>query len=262
VVLNKAGIAEGFSGAAGTYNRWADAQRRIADHLAELLPAAKVPNRIFDLGCGTGLLTGALCERYPRADLTGVDLAPGMIAFCREAFGEAENLRFLVEDVEHLAIPDGVDLITSSSTFQWLENPPVLLRRILHALAPGGGLALAVFVEGSLDELYGSASHALPHPITRLSYPASDLWLHTVEEAGFQVQRNETRPIRVWYDHPMDVLRSFKGIGATFRHQEGYLARTPGEIRRLLSVYQELHGDPDGRLPMTYQVQFLIACKP
>ena len=41
---------------------------------------------VLDLGCGTGLELGYYFELVPTARITGIDLAPGMLAALREKF--------------------------------------------------------------------------------------------------------------------------------------------------------------------------------
>ena len=43
-------------------------------------------SRILDLGCGTGLELGYYYEKVPTAEVTGVDLAPGMLKRLRKKF--------------------------------------------------------------------------------------------------------------------------------------------------------------------------------
>ena len=42
--------------------------------------------RIVDLGCGAGLSTQALADRYPDSDLVGVDTSTQMLAAARARF--------------------------------------------------------------------------------------------------------------------------------------------------------------------------------
>ena len=61
--------------------------QQIADRTAELaLGVAPAPQRVLDVGCGTGYLLRRLADRCPdAAELTGVDRAPAMIAAARAA---------------------------------------------------------------------------------------------------------------------------------------------------------------------------------
>lgn len=50
-----------------------------ADRVAELLGCNQVcPASIVDVGCGAGGVLAAMRARYPAAELTGFDIAPGL----------------------------------------------------------------------------------------------------------------------------------------------------------------------------------------
>jgi ubiquinone/menaquinone biosynthesis C-methylase UbiE len=54
---------------------------RTASLAASILPA---PQRVLDLGCGTGYLLRSLAVRYPESrELAGIDPAPSMIGSSR-----------------------------------------------------------------------------------------------------------------------------------------------------------------------------------
>ena len=56
----------------GQYQRFADQRSRPFFDLVARIGAAD-PGYVADLGCGPGNLTAALAERWPRAEITGVD---------------------------------------------------------------------------------------------------------------------------------------------------------------------------------------------
>ena len=58
----------------GPYHLWA---------LDLALEGVVSPQRILDLGTGTGVVAKALAERYPEAEVVGIDLSPAMIEEAR-----------------------------------------------------------------------------------------------------------------------------------------------------------------------------------
>jgi SAM-dependent methyltransferase len=92
--------ARGWSERAATYD--ALMARATAIAIEPLLRAVQPGDRVLDVGCGPGALSNAAAERG--ADVTGVDLAPGMIA---EARRRHPGLRFEQADAEQLPFADG-----------------------------------------------------------------------------------------------------------------------------------------------------------
>jgi trans-aconitate 2-methyltransferase len=112
---------------------------------------ATAPRRVVDLGCGPGNLTRLLAERWPEAEVLGLDSSAEMV---RQAPG-ADGLRFEVADLTSWT-PDGpVDVLVSNATLQWVPGHLDLLPRLVGHVAPGGWLAFQV--PGNFDE----PSHAI-----------------------------------------------------------------------------------------------------
>ena len=160
-LLDQARVQRSFRRGLETYHRHAVAQARIAQDLAAMLAGAGAPRKleaVLEFGCGTGLLTEALLGRFGIAGLTLNDLvaeaAPGLQA---RTAGQA---RFLAGPIEQLPLPDGLDLIASASTVQWVEDIPALMARLAASLRPGGWLALSGFGRGHFPELAALGSGA------------------------------------------------------------------------------------------------------
>ena len=118
--------------------------QQIADRTADLaLSAVPAPQRILDVGCGTGYLLRQLDARCPDAlELTGVDPAPAMIAAARAA-AAGDRLQWLEGTAEELPFPDGAfDLVVSTTSFDHWADQPAGLGECARVLAPGGWLVL------------------------------------------------------------------------------------------------------------------------
>ena len=119
--------------------------RPFVDLLARV--AAETPARIVDLGCGPGNLTALLAERWPGADVLGVDSSPEMVA---QAAATVPSLRFVEGDLRTWEPAGPVDVLFSNATYQWVPDHLDLLPRLVGHVAPGGWLALQV--PGNHDE--------------------------------------------------------------------------------------------------------------
>src|SRR6476659_2189719 len=72
------------------------------------------PRTAVDLGCGPGNLTALLAERWPAADVRGVDSSAEMIASARR---DVPDLDFEVADLRAwLARGDRADIVISNAT--------------------------------------------------------------------------------------------------------------------------------------------------
>lgn len=268
VRLDKAGISRAFTNAAGAYDQWAQAQRRIAADLVRRIPDKPVRQRILDLGCGTGALVDPLLQRFPNATLLGLDLAQGMIEICRNKWADNPGLEFTQADVETFNCDRTFDLVCSSCTFQWLTDLDMTLRRWADRLVPGGLFAAAVLIAGSFDELGRAYAHAAGHPIPGLYFPQPADVPEPFVSAGLHVKLAEAEQINVCHTDARQVIRSFRRTGAHFRHQADYSPLPVGTMRRLIDFYEKHfagppppEGVPKG-VPVTYQVLYLLAEKP
>ncbi len=135
-----------------TYLRYADERSRpFFDLLARVGAAA--PDRVADLGCGPGQLTAALAERWPDAQVEGIDASPDMVTAA--AVHESARLSFRVADVNDWEPQAPVDVIVSNAMLQWVSDHRRLLPRLVGSLAIEGWLAFQV--PGN----FGAPSHQL-----------------------------------------------------------------------------------------------------
>jgi trans-aconitate 2-methyltransferase len=114
--------------------------------------------RAADLGCGGGELTRTLLERWPEAQVTGVDRSPEMLA--RAAEGPAQpRLRFVQADLADWEPEAPLDRLVSNAALHWLPDHGALLERLARRLAPGG--VLAVQLPRHADDAVFAALEAL-----------------------------------------------------------------------------------------------------
>jgi SAM-dependent methyltransferase len=119
----------------------ADIVTRAADLALAYRPT---PDRVLDVGCGTGLLLRELAARLPEATaLTGLDAAAGMIEQARGKASDA-RLTFVRGTAERLPFPDeAFDLVISTTSFDHWTDQGAGLAECHRVLVPRGLLVLA-----------------------------------------------------------------------------------------------------------------------
>jgi ubiquinone/menaquinone biosynthesis C-methylase UbiE len=131
------------------------------------------PKRILEIGTGTGSGAAVLKSRFPRAEITGVDLSPEMV---RIAQTKVAGVTFEPADASRLPFPDaGFDLVAQN-------NVPVYFAEIDRVLAPGGRVLVT--------STFG--------PVTPYYTPHNVLERH-FKKRGYTERRSQQAPPGDWF---------------------------------------------------------------
>ena len=120
--------------------------------LGELIPAQA--ETLLDLGCGTGLELDEIFRLHPDIRVTGIDLAPGMLARLREKHPERKLTLTVGDYLTGPLAPCAFDVAVAFETLHHFppETKLGLFRRIFAALRPGGMLLEGDYIAES-DEM-------------------------------------------------------------------------------------------------------------
>jgi len=160
--LDAALVRQHFSHAAGTLHSADFLSRETSSRMAERLDYIRLdPARILDVGCGTGADLQPLAERFPAAEIFGVDFADRLLSMARPHRSLWEQVRGLNRP-PHLACADAntlplatgtFDLAWSNQLLHWISDPMPAFLEMQRVLRVGGMLMFATLGPDTLKEL-------------------------------------------------------------------------------------------------------------
>lgn len=119
------------------------------------------PRRVLVAGCGVGVEAFALAERYPEANVVGVDFSPRAIAEARRLqrkAGARKRMRFEVADLAGSGLEKiaGVefDVVSCHGVLSYIPDTAAALRNIAGCMSSDGVLMLGVNGAGHLSVRY------------------------------------------------------------------------------------------------------------
>ena len=104
----------------GQYLKFADHRLRPALDLMGRIPLEN-PKVIYDLGCGSGNVARLLADRWPAADIVGVDNSPEMLT---EAADSPSRVRWEYGDLADWKPDASPSVLYSNAVIQWVPRPP------------------------------------------------------------------------------------------------------------------------------------------
>jgi trans-aconitate 2-methyltransferase len=225
---------------------------------------ADAPQRVVDLGCGAGNLTMLLAQRWPQAQILGLDSSAEMIA----AAPVGEGVEFAVGDIVGWRPDEPVDVLLSNAALQWVPGHVDLLPDLVAAMAPGGWLAFQVpgnFEEPShtirrelaAEEPYAehTAGVAAPNAHDAATY------LHVLRGLGCEVDAWETTYLHVLHgEDPVYTWVSGTGARPTLQALPDDLRPTfKAEFKRRL---REAYPERGGAVVLPFRRVFVVARTP
>ncbi|MDQ7732419.1 malonyl-ACP O-methyltransferase BioC [Halomonas sp. SpR1] len=237
----QARVAHAFSRAAPRYDALASAQRQIGQRMWDSLPDNAY--NILDMGCGTGYWTQQLAKRYSRAQITGLDLAPGMLTQARQRYGV--DIHWQQGDAA--ALPFGAyafDLVFSNLAVQWCRDLGAVMGELYRVLTPGGQAHITTLLPGTLEEI----AVAWQRPEALLQPPNQASVERAMAKSGLTINQQTATVERFYYPDLQAVMASIKGVGAQLPRPNTCLTRA--DIAAAKARFEQLR-QPEG-LPVSY----------
>ena len=248
------------------YSRFEDERTRPARELLARVPLAQAA-RVVDLGCGPGNSTELLVQRFPGAEVVGLDNSKPMLESARQRL---PGVRFELADIAGWQPDQAPDLVYANAALQWVPDHAQLFPRLFSLLAPRGVLAV------QMPDNHEQPTHramrevaALPQFAAAIGDPAKlRPPMHAIQNY-YDLLAREAEEVDVWhtiYQHrmasPAAIVEWVSATGlkpfvapldATQR--AAYLAEYERRIAASYSVRT------DGKLLLAFPRMFIVARK-
>lgn len=264
-MINKRRIKKSFSTHASTYDQSAHFQQKVAGEVVEHVKALGIrPNRILDIGTGTGTIALELKKLFASATVQACDIACGMVIVAKAKGDElfCDHLDFIGADAEYLPYRgETFDLVISSLTYQWLNNWRCAMKEVLRVLQIGGMFFFTALGSKTLFELRDSYIRSYRElgnsGVSHLHKFIDENTLHELlAEEGFFEISVKSRFEKKYHNGVKDLLVNLKAIGAQNASQYSPLGLgKPRVFRRMVDIYEERYGNGLS-IPATYQLLY------
>jgi len=191
------------------YLRFNDERSRPAREMLARIPL-KVPELVYDLGCGPGNSTALLHEAYPRAKLVGLDTSKTMLAKARK---DLPQVQFMEADMATWPGDPNADLLYANASFQWVPDHVSVLLRLLKGLKAGGVLAL------QMPDNLNEPSHRLMRETAEagpwakaLKHAAGSREVIRTPNEYYTLLKPHCRSLDIWHTAYTHVLDGVQGI--------------------------------------------------
>ena len=263
--LDRGLLRRRFERAAPHYDAADALAREVARRMDERLDYIRLsPQRVLDLGCGTGADLPRLAERFPAATLLAADFAPAMLAragarlrpqgggLLRRLIGGRAAAPHFVADARALPLPRAsLGLVWSNLMLPALDDPLPAFREVHRTLQVDGLFMFSTLGPDTLRELRAVLPAAAGERVHRF-IEMHDLG-DALVQAGFSDPVMDMEMLTLTYadlDGLFADLRASGANNAARARPRGLSGRSGWEAAR--AAYERLRRD--GRLPASFEI--------
>ena len=252
-------IRRAFGRAAAGFENADFLHREIRDRLLSRLPIVKIePERVLDLGAGTGGATENLLQAFPASQVVALDFSKEMLAEANHP-PPSKPVAAICADARSLPIAgNSIDLIFSNLLLQHCPDPLSVLKEVRRVLRFPGVFTFTTLGPKSLVELGEAWAGA-----DNFSHIAPVLNMHDLGDAlvyvGFSEPVMYTETLTITYESLARAMADLRGVGsinATSDRNRGLTGRHTWQ--RLTDGYEQCR-NADGKLPVTLEIIYGLA---
>jgi malonyl-CoA O-methyltransferase len=247
--------------------------QEIGERMAQRLDLIKLnPAHIVDAGCGAGSAVSLLHQRYPKAQLLGLD-HPSRIAQARQVWPDTRlrtllrtltggpRLTWCAQDFSAgPAPPAQVDLLWSNCALHWTSAPHQVIAQWASWLNTGGLLMFSTFGPDTFKQVRQAASQA---GLINSTLPFVDMhdFGDMMVAAGLATPVMDVETLTLTYTSAAALIDDLRALGGNAHAQRTAHLVSRARWQRFLQAL-DAQQDPQGRIALTVEVAYGHAWKP
>ena len=247
--INKKLLKTRFKKSLLTYSDNAIIQNQMAKELLIKLNELKGNkfNKILEIGCGTGVLTKKIVKYFDFEKLLLNDIVDESLS---QMFNASEKIEKIYGDCENISFPANLDLIISNTTFQWIEDLELLIKKLYSNLNPNGILAFTTFGEQNFYQIKKITGHSLIY--------YKQLEIEKILAKNFKIIYANAEIKNLEFDTAFEILKHLKLSGVNSLISKFW---TKKDLTDFSEKYEKLFKTSNSKLVLTYQPLFFIVEK-
>lgn len=248
-MLDTVRIRKAFSKASTSYDTNALLQRNIARHFLSNIKTKNLsPERILDIGAGTGWLSRELSLLYKKSVFC-IDSALGMALFAKTRPGlisivaEAQNLPFK---------NNSFDCIVSNLAFQWVFDLDKAFSQVKRVLSPEGVFYFTCFSKETLSGLKEAFLNTLDNKdLFSYDLPDEDKIRSALNKNQLKCAGLISKRVCEEFSDLFSILRWLKSVGANSIGESIHIKRS--DFSKASDYYRE-NFKSDGKVYANFEV--------
>lgn len=256
-------------------------RREVAHRMQEKLALVNIQAKmVSDLGCGEGADLAMLAERFPQADIIGLDASAAALQKAQELHQQGLNkwtqwwakwtsrpvhrafpYRFICDDFAQTSLASqSMDVLWSNMALHWHPEPDQVLKEWFRLLRKEGLVMFSCLGPDSLSELRQAFAQVDDYPH---SLPFVDMhdYGDMLVKAGFATPVMDVERLTLRYQTVAQLWADVRALGGFPMQNRRKTCWGRQAYARVLAAF-EAQRESDGRIPLTIELVFGHAFKP
>lgn len=228
------------------------------------------PRKIIDVGCGPGTSTSVLNEKWPSAEIIGIDNSADMISVAQN---KNRNIQWILYDITHQQELDKfgpIDIVFANAVLQWIPDHERVIEKLFDILKEGGALAIQVPFEQD-ESIYKDLLRVSASPKWKSYFNSFPEYpKHYNIQHYLDIAFSLSSHTQIWKTEYMHLLDSYKEIVDWYKGtgMRPVLEKLPDEELRDLfckdyesNLQQSYKREINGKLILRFPRLFIILYK-